>query len=328
MFGDETNLRAVVLPAIRVDNASVATASILVSPPSPVAALGLMRKIEIDLQGVGILPTGWNPFRSVAIAVHEFEISPGHRRIPPEMPGESGDKSGSMVDDPEGRLVCTLVISAELGNRDVLGQVKDFLSANVRRYRFGGGRIIRSGIMGGETGGGKWRLNPVETAWNEEEFQKIVRVLPPGSVLADRTWQLGPKDEADHRDALDRLLDFVVAVKRPIRAKGEEDEQVDMTRVPRSDERWEWRKLTPGWLVPVAVGWRALSDVRERIGMRAAENVIGHVWAEDVIGLGEWVSVRRAFSKPRDGYRDVEGTAWAYRPCPPQGPYLVEGKDL
>jgi CRISPR type I-F-associated protein Csy2 len=334
MFG-ENNMRAIVLPVLRVDNVSVATASILVSPPSPMAALGLMHKIGLDLNRAGILHADANPFRSVAFAVHEFEIAAGHRRIPPEMRGESRDGAGSMIDDPEGNLLCTLVISAEIEDHSVLASIKDYLSANMRRYRFGGGRVIRSGIASSDIGKGAWRLNPVETAWDEAEFQRIVRVLPPGSVLVDRTRLLDREDD-DPRDALDRLLDRIARVKIPDRVKSDSDNGEDGDGpedgvasyglpVPREGEKWSWGKAASGWTVPVAIGWRALCEVRERPGMRPAAGVVGHVWAEDIVGLGEWVSLRRAFASPADGYRFA---AWKYREAPPQGPYVVEGSDM
>lgn len=335
MFG-ENDMRAIVLPALRVDNVSVATASILVSPPSPMAALGLMHKIELDLQRARILPAGANPFRSVAIAMHEFEIAPGHRRIPPEMRGESQDGAGSMIDDPEGNLLCSIVISAEIEDRYVLASIKDYLSVNIRRYRFGGGRIIRSGIASKDTKKDAWYLNPVETAWDEAEFQRIVRVLPPGSVLVDRTRSLDKKDDDDPRDALDRLLDLIARVKVPDQPKSESERGDSRDGsdhdvacyglpVPREGEKWSWGRTTLGWKVPVAIGWRALCKVCDRPGMRVATGVVGHVWAEDIIGLGEWVSLRRALAISVNGYRI---SAWKYCESLPQGPYIVEGVDM
>jgi CRISPR type I-F-associated protein Csy2 len=344
MFGNETNSRAIIVPVARVDNVSVATASLLVSPPSPLAALGLARRMELDLQRVGILPSDRISFRSVAVAVHEFEVAPGHRRIPPEMRGEGGNKAGSMVDDPEGHLLCTLIISADIGDAEMLRAVRDYLSRNIRRYRLGGGRIIRSGFVTARGGADRRpTLNPVEAAWDEDEFQRVVRVLPPGSVLADRTHMLAENPDApDGCDALDRLLDFVAVMKRPIRTKGHleaaapnvDDEENSIHRVEADRKlvqagKWEWARKEAGWFVPVAVGWRALSDVRKRAGMRHGEGVVGHVWAEDVLGLGEWISIKRAFRHPdKNGDRGVFGTAWAYQQAPPEGPYLAAGDNL
>lgn len=314
MFGNESGLRAIVIPVARVDNVSAATSSLLVSPPTPLAALGLMRKMEIDLQQVGILPRGRHPFECVSLIVHEFEISPGHRRIPPEMRGEENKKAGAMLDDPEGHLLCTLVISARMAADD-LNAIKAHLARNIRGYRLGGGRIVRAGIASPDVGkDSKPGINPVEVAADEEQFQRILRALPSGSVLADRTYMLAENPEdPDGGDALDRLLDVVVRKK--------------VTSGEGKQATTSWRRKHAGWLVPVAIGWRAISDVRMRKGMREAEGVVGHAWAEDVLGLGEWVSIRKAF-KDGDGNRGTGGFAWAYGEAPAEGPYLAVGGEF
>jgi hypothetical protein len=89
--------------------------------------------------------------------------------------------------------------------------------------------------------------------------------------------------------------------------------------VETENGKTEWARAGRGWIVPLHIGWRAISDVADRPGMREGTGVLGHAWAEDVIGLGEWRATRRVFS----GEGCSEEAIWRYREAPPEGPYLV-----
>jgi CRISPR type I-F-associated protein Csy2 len=321
MLGND-NMRAIIIPVARVDNVSVASSAFVAGPPGPMALLGLMNKMEIDLREAGAIGKDVF-FRSASMIVHEFEIAPGHRRIPPEMRKEAGNKAGAMVDDPEGHLLCTLVFLASTEGED-LESARDFLERNIRRYRLGGGRIVRSGLATKDAGKEEAPMNrPVVAAIDQKALMKIMRVLPHGAVLADRTGLLENKNEDgqetyDGRDQLDRLLDFLALKQRAKKPNPKEKpRKFDPTRAPDL----EWYRQHKGWLVPVAIGWRALSDVRERHGMRTGEGVVGHAWVEDVVGLGEWITASRAIG--HDGFG--QGILWSYDLGPKEGPYLVRG---
>jgi hypothetical protein len=53
--------------------------------------------------------------------------------------------------------------------------------------------------------------------------------------------------------------------------------------------------------------------------MRDAEGVVGHVFVEEIIGLGEWVSTRRAFG----GARSPDAVAWRYQADEATGMFLA-----
>jgi hypothetical protein len=54
--------------------------------------------------------------------------------------------------------------------------------------------------------------------------------------------------------------------------------------------------------------------------MREGAGVVGHVWAEEVLGLGEWVYRARAW-----GTR-MEGMFWRHRADPGRGLYVAEAQ--
>ena len=317
MFGDETQRRALLVPCARVDNVSVAPGAFVVGPPGPTALLGLMHRISLDLTAAAVFGDD-DGLIGVTLICHEFGIAPGHRRIPPERRGEHGDKSGAMIDDPEGYLTCSLVFEAMTSTPDVLEAARTFLSRRLLSYRLAGGRIIRAGFAtsnGGPDHGAT--LRPVEAAWDHNQFRSMLRALPPGSVLADRTDRMAPTDPDDRRDALDRLLDVLAWRQQPPKERSgkEEDDALERKKV--------WVRSQPGWFVPVQIGWRPISSVADRAGMRSAAGVIGHVWAEDVVGIGEWVSTRMAFLT-----KEPAPVFWAYEIGSSAGPYLTHGRRI
>lgn len=326
--------RAIIIPAARIDNVSVAPGAFVLSPPGPTAFLGLMNKMELDLRRDGIIGED-GLFTGASLIVHEFEVSPGHRRIPPEMRGEHGDKAGSMIDDPEGRMLCSIVLRVELNDLERLEDVRAYLERNLRRYRIGGGRVVSAGVRSQDAGTDSPPVvRPVEAAADQRQLLELLQSLPPGAALADRTPLLA-KGAENSGDGLDRLLNLLAWKQRRAQAlEGEMEvsgaEGPEAAKDPTKPAKQKpgeatWHRAGKGWLVPVNVGWRALSRVAKRAGMREAEGVLGHAWVEDVVGLGEWISTRKAFR--RDGF--AQGLFWYYgyygEVPPPEGPYLVSG---
>lgn len=301
---DDYGLRAIVVPSLRVDNVSVAGSAFVVGAPGPTAFLGFAHRLQLDLARAGGLADSL-PILGASMIVHAFDLSPGHRRIPPEMRGEHGNMAGAMIDDPEGALTCSLVLYAKTDDKDDLAAAARHLNRNLQRYRLAGGRFVRSQAPSQLTRTGKEGAPahpdaPILTAWSQEDLGRMLRVLPPGSALLNATSRLETA-EADGRDALDRLLDLIAATE------------------VTDGERTKWARSSQGWLVPLQVGWRALSEVADRPGMREGEGVIGHAWVEDVVGLGEWRATRRTFSTKGC----CPAAVWRYLEAPPEGPYLV-----
>jgi hypothetical protein len=77
-----------------------------------------------------------------------------------------------------------------------------------------------------------------------------------------------------------------------------------------------WQRRQAGSVVPVHLGYLAISLLAARSGMRPGDGVSGHVFAEDVTGLAEWVSLNRAVS-------NFSKCFWDYRTDKERGLYLV-----
>lgn len=60
-----------------------------------------------------------------------------------------------------------------------------------------------------------------------------------------------------------------------------------------------WRRKTPGWIVPVPIGYRALQDVAAAVPrLTSRDPEVPHIFVEDAAGLAEFVSIRRLAREP------------------------------
>ncbi|PTN35183.1 type I-F CRISPR-associated protein Csy2 [Desulfonatronum sp. SC1] len=107
---------------------------------------------------------------------------------------------------------------------------------------------------------------------DEEDERHLLRLLMPGFVLVERR-DLIEQSMEDGKDALDALLDHL-EVRRV------EDENGQTVGWGRKTEE-------PGWLVPIAVGYRAISETGQVKNQRDPE--YPHCFAENVVTLGEFV---------------------------------------
>ncbi|WP_028573525.1 type I-F CRISPR-associated protein Csy2 [Desulfonatronovibrio hydrogenovorans] len=107
---------------------------------------------------------------------------------------------------------------------------------------------------------------------DEADEKRLLRLLMPGFALVERRDLIEELME-DGKDALDALLDH-------LEIRREEDE---------NGQTVGWRRKTeePGWLVPIAVGYRAISETGQVKNQRDPECL--HCFAENVITLGEFV---------------------------------------
>lgn len=109
----------------------------------------------------------------------------------------------------------------------------------------------------------------------EETFCQHITQLGYGSALIDRYDLLAKIQAEQGQDALDALLDAVALF--PV----QENEK---------DEKTRTRKY-PGWIVPLAVGYRAIEEPQSRPNRK--NDQYKHIYAEPLTGLGQCLSVRR-----------------------------------
>lgn len=136
--------------------------------------------------------------------------------------------------------------------------------------------------------------------------QKIRRRLLPGFLLLDRSQYLAKhlsslQQSNPKAEMLDAWLDFTT-LKFQAEASLEEDEEPDDT----SKASWKYiPKPESGYLIPIATGYRAISEVYPAGEVTNARDPnVPFCFVEAAYGLGEWQSPHRL--------QDIENALWYY----------------
>ena len=139
---------------------------------------------------------------------------------------------------------------------------------------------------------------------SEKKLRRFMLSLLPGFVLQDRTDRLidhheSRPDTTNKRDMLDSLLDFI-----SFQSVATPDSETD----PQEGDVCQWSLLPKpdkGWFVPVAVGYKAISQVYEPgIVKNARDNETPFCFVESAYGLGQWISPHRV--------TNIEDIIWSY----------------
>ena len=157
-------------------------------------------------------------------------------------------------------------------------------------------------------------LEPPEDFEGLQKFErKQLRKLLPGFALVQRADLLAEhaqqcREQDPSAEPLDAWLDFSAIKFQAERPDGVVDEQAaaDWHYVPKPDR---------GWLVPMATGYRGISDLYEPgVVARSRDSTTPFRFVESVYSVGEWLSPHRV-SK-------LEQLIWRYHAEPETGWYL------
>lgn len=285
---------AILIQGVRVDNATASASGFVVGPPSPFALCGLGHNLERKLDGGFTYDRG-------AYVLHDYSELTGHPRIPVEpwgsknLESQSRAKAGPMIDEIKCHMHVSLLL---IGTKNSDADLASSVASQVPAIRFGGGTIVT--------------YDRIIVAADDRQLLNATRRLPRGSVLKGRDDLF-----ANGADDLDAILDAVALVPRNAAAYAQAKERATIknTRVVYSD----YCRNQPGWVVPYAAGFRAVSPLAKRRGHRGDNDpsVTGHVYAEEVVRLAEWVSIRRA---SQDKFNLC---LWKYDVRPDDGVYLT-----
>lgn len=136
---------------------------------------------------------------------------------------------------------------------------------------------------------------------DDEETHYIIRKLMPGYAIIERK-ELLEKNLIEDGDAVDALLN--VLKLRPVMQEDAEKEK----------SKKKFRKKYPGWLVPIAVGFKGLSKLDKISNQRDLTKE--HRFAESIVTLGEFRMVHH--------FEDLTKIMWQYRYDKQNNMYLCE----
>lgn len=287
-----TNTAALLLlPRLRVQNANAVSGPLTWGFPAPTAFTGFVHALERRLRDRFAVAFG-----GVGIVCHRFEpqvFSPPGRRNQvlrlTRNPVYAGwkkfvDQPAAIVEEGRTHLDISLLIQMRT---DLFGDDRDeFMQAlptAVYSMRLAGGSILP---------GDDQRQAPAWIEWynaakdNATAFSKLRRRLLPGFALVQRDDLLAGRlaelrVQQTDATALDALLDLSRLNIDPPDPDTPEDVE------------WQIRKR-PGWLVPLPVGYAALSPLYPPGTVRnTRDNETPFRFVECLYSLGEWRSPHR-----------------------------------
>jgi len=286
----------VLLPRLRIQNANAISSPITWGFPAPSAFTGFVHALQLRLNVLGYtLCLG-----GVGIVCHEFDpqvfAPPGRRTKVFRLTRNPIDKDGTtaaIVEEGRCHLEVSLLITVAGSDCPVNEAECDALAAEMlsitQGMRIAGGSILPHPRP--DRYPARWL--PWDRSDHEasiKAFRKLRWRLLPGFALVSRENLLAQhlddmQKQAPNSNALDALLDLC-------RLNIEPETETDATG--NSKVEWKVRRPYRGWLVPLPVGYAAISALYAPGEVRNTRdpNVPFH-FVESVISLGEWVSPHR-----------------------------------
>lgn len=255
----------ILIPELKIHNANALSSSLTIGVPAMTAWLGavhaLERRIRIydSLNDVKFVKIGLSYLRS------DLQVYRGYGDYVNSIIGtgnpvnEDGSRA-SFIEEPRIHLTVSLLIEAE----GITGDIEDSLCSVI------GKALCKMKVAGGDI----LKFKDIQILYcdkSNSSTRKIMSKLMPGFVLVERTDLL--IDEIDSgRDSLSRLIDYI-AIHNTLSV---------------TDEKREWvkTKKLPGWLVPIAVGFRGISELGKVKNQRDITKP--HRFVEPIVTLGEF----------------------------------------
>lgn len=283
--------KLLIIPHLRIHNANALSSPFSIGFPAMTAWLGavhaLQRKlneknISVDLSATGVVCHELN------LQTHKGENDFVHSIVGTGNPLDKTGARSSFIEEARCHLDVSLVIQSDKITIDeqegFLTAVSQLLNAHMK---IAGGDILRF----------EKPFCLVCEDGNDDDMNKVKRALMPGYVLIERRELMIDAMEKG-ADAIEALIDYLTIHHSCERLIDEENK-----------ENIQWRthrKLVndkpAGWLVPIATGFHAISELGEAKNQRDPE--VPHRFAESMVTLGEFKMPHRL--------KRIEDMLWRY----------------
>jgi CRISPR-associated protein Csy2 len=313
-----------VLPRLRVQNANTISSPMTWGFPAITAFTGLMTALErrlgveagLTLHGVGVICHGFEP----QVTRGGFERSFHLTRNPVLKDGSTA----AIVEEGHTHLDITLVFDAQLAQHQ-LGETERTALANHTADLLAGMRVAGGSVMPPLPGVLRRPARPQLVLIGEGEeaqkkqFDRMKRRWLPGFALVSRD---------------DLLQDQLIALRQGTPQASVLDAWLSLSGLTHRATRdttteqisWQTDKR-PGWIVPLPVGYAALSPLHpagEVAGAR--DNRVPFRFVESIYSLGEWISPHRLASTAQLFWYPVhEEDSDLYRCCNDYQPAVLPG---
>lgn len=261
----------ILIPRLKIHNANAMSSPYTIGFPAITAWMGAVHALQRYLHQQGLTQVN---FKKIAISCDKFDLQTYkgsgdfvHSIIGTSNPLDEKGRRPAFVEEARCHLMLSLLIEYDRLDRndDKNLEFKKLITAQLPRMKWAGGDLLN--------------VEPVEVETiavdenDEESVRSTIRKLMPGHVIVERR-DLIINGMKEGQDALDALIDHLKVMHR-----AEQDDNGNVT--------WASIRKTPGWLVPIAVGFQGISPLGKVKNQRNIN--MSHRFAESVVTLGEFV---------------------------------------
>jgi CRISPR-associated protein Csy2 len=288
-----------ILPHVRVQNANTISSPMTWGFPAITAFTGLMTALKrrlgqdagIEFYGVGVICHHFEPQVTQAGYTRSFHLT--------RNPVSSDGSTAAIVEEGRAHLDITLVFAVALTGTPLSEGERAQLAAQIGELvagmRIAGGSVMPPLLASPQRPARTHlRLMPDDDGERLKQFRRLSRRWLPGFALVSRDGLLQTRlaalrERDPQASALDAWLDLSRLNHRAERRTSVDDRTGDATEsiVWQTDQR-------PGWIVPMPVGYAALSELHDAGSVAGARD--GRVpfrFVESVYSLGQWISPHR-----------------------------------
>jgi len=317
------------LPRLRVQNANAISSPLTWGFPPPSAFTGFVHALQrrLNAQGLDLR------FGSVGIVCHQFEPQtyqpPGRYTQVFSLTRNPLDKDGNtqaIVEEGRTHLEVSLVITVSGDGCPLEESEQIALAAQVldqaEGMRLAGGSILPHPQR--RKYAARWMDWPTNKQDQASAFAQLRPRLAPGFVLVSRAQLLADhltamQQAPSEATALDALLDLCALHHSPpasTDSTASADVPEDDSDAAQSAREWTVSRREPSWLVPLPVGYAAISPLYAPGDVKnARDNDTPFRFVESVLSLGEWRGPHRV--------KALTDMLWVHDAQPEAGLYLT-----
>ena len=286
------------IPHLKIHNANAMSSPYTIGFPAMTAWLGAVHALQRKLKQQGCDLN----LNKVAVSCHDFNLQTykGRGDFVHSIVGTANplDKDGNrpaFIEEARCHLEVSLLIEIESSSKRQRDQLLELVNGIVASMKFTSGDVLSAKPC--------TILNFDDDEDQSQQLRPILNKLMLGHVLIERR-DLVIQSMQDGKDALDSVLDYLKVTHSSI-----QDEDGKVT--------WTSKRKAQGWLVPIAVGFQGISELKHAKNQRDVNTL--HRFAESVLTLGEFVMPYRIES--------IDQLLWQYHVDLENNLYLCQNQN-
>ncbi len=280
-----------VVPRIRVQNANAISSPLTHGFPAMSAFIGLMWALERKVHAAGLDLQ----FNAVGVVAHDYDEQTTDERFVSAFrltrnPIGKDGTTAAIVEEGRMHLDISLIFGVQskaLDRHEQLQDIAELVKQILDGMRIAGGTVIPSELN-------RTRQMPYLLPFGGDEeskavlFSRLKMRLLPGFTLVERQDVLEERYETlrEENESVTRLDAWLSLSRINWRWQGGD----------ASEEKGEWRhdRKGLGWVVPIPVGFGALTDVQPAGSVKnARDSTTPFCFVESLYGIGQWLSPHR-----------------------------------